>query len=895
MNPAARQAARRDGRTGRAVAAGVVVVLLLWLSVPAFAGEAVVQAAYLVGSVAASVALWVGLWWRRPSTARPWQWLAGGVTAWAVADVAYAAYGWFGHPDPSVSYADALYFLGYGAVAVGLVLVIRARKPGGDLDALLDAAAVGVAALVMAWDLLIQPAIDPTASAATTVLLALYPVFDVILLALLVRLLLDTRLRSTPVVMLAAALATWVFADAAYSVLAATGSYEFGGTAWLDQLFLAGMFLMGGAALHPDMAALTDERAEPRQERPYRLALGVVCVAVPGIAAAAADLAEDPATAVAFMAAIALLAALVLARSIRLLRQKDSAEGALRRSDHYHQALAANSADAVLVVDDEGTLTSDAPALAGLLGIDVAPGPGASVFDLVVSEDRPAALALLDRALSRPRQVLTGELRVRHRNGDFRWVEARVVNLHDDPDVGGVVVNVHDITLRKLMEQELSHQAFHDGLTGLANRALFRDRIDHAVARSARTAEDVAVLYVDLDGFKTINDSLGHDTGDTVLVEVAQRLAQAVRGGDTVARLGGDEFGVLVEPGPHARQDGETVAERVLAALDPPIEVNGTPLGVGASVGIAVGHGTGEALLRNADVAMYQAKARGKRRWVLFDDAMRAAAVEHLQLDADLHLALDREELELHYQPIFELDSGRLTGFEALLRWNHPELGCISPDRFIPIAEENGTIIPIGAWVLSTAARTAASWQARTDADPPLTMSVNVSSRQLANDGFLAVVEQALEGAGLEPSNLVLELTESYLIVDPERAAARLRSLSEMGVRLAVDDFGTGYSSLSYLKEFPVDILKIDRSFIATITADEEVPSLIRAVLDLCRTMGLDAVAEGIEEPHQLDQLLVERCPLGQGFLFDRPLTEGAAAALVEELGAAPVRPGAGC
>ncbi|MBL8776393.1 MAG: EAL domain-containing protein [Acidimicrobiales bacterium] len=868
--------------------------LLLWLSVPAFGGAGVVQGAYLVGSVLAAVAMWIGLWWRRPATPAPWRWLAAGLTAWAVADVVYAAYGWFGHPDPSVSVADALYFSGYGAVAIGLVLVIRARKPGGDLDALLDAAAVGVAALVMAWDLLIQPAIDPSASTGATVLFALYPVSDVILLALLVRLLLDTRLRSTPVVLLVAALCTWLVGDAAYSVLAATGSYEFGGTVWLDEVFLAGMFLMAGAALHPDMAAMTDERAEPRAERPYRLALGVVCVAVPGIAAAAADLAEDPATAVAFIVAIVLLAALVLARSIRLLRQKDTAEQALRRSGHYHQALAANSADAVLVVDAHGTLTAEAPALSGLLGLSSVPGVGASVFDLVETDDRPTALALLDRALSRPRQVLTGELRVRHRDGGPRWVEARVVSLVDDRDVAGVVVNVHDITLRKLMEQELSHQAFHDVLTGLANRALFRDRVDHAVSRTVRTAEDVAVLYIDLDGFKTINDSLGHDTGDAVLVDIARRLEQAVRGGDTVARLGGDEFGVLVEPGADARRDAELVARRVLAALADPIQVQGTPLAVGASIGIAVGHAGGDVLLRNADVAMYQAKATGKRRWVLFDDDMRAAAVERLRLDADLHRALDRGEMALHYQPIVELESGELTGFEALLRWHHPELGLIAPDRFIPVAEENGTIVPIGAWVLATACRTAAAWRAARPDGRTLTISVNVSSRQLAGDGFVTVVEDALADTGLDPSTLVLELTESYLMLDPERAAARLRSLSALGVRLAVDDFGTGYSSLSYLREFPVDILKIDRSFVATISEDEEVPSLIRAVLDLCRTMGLDAVAEGIEEPHQLDQLLVERCPLGQGFLFDRPLTEEAARALVEGLGTAPVSPGAG-
>ncbi|MBL8776699.1 MAG: hypothetical protein JNK12_12225, partial [Acidimicrobiales bacterium] len=364
MNEAASPAARRRGRGGRALAVGAVLLAVLWLTAPASGGAGSVQAAYLVGSVVAALAMWVGIALRRPRIVRPWRWLASGMTAWATADVVYAAYGWFGHTDPGISVADALYVVGYVTVAVGLVAVIRARKPGGDLDALLDAGAVGVAALVMSWDLLIQPTIDPGAGLATTVLYALYPVFDVVLLALLVRLMLDTRLRSTPVVLFAIAVATWLVADAAYSTLAATGNYEFGATAWLDQLFLVGMFLVAAVALHPKMAALTDERGEPRAERPYRLALGVACVAVPGVAAAAADLSDEPATAVAFIVAIVVLAGLVLMRSVRLLRHKDAAEVALRRSNHYHQALAANSADAVLVVDPAGTLTSDAPALA---------------------------------------------------------------------------------------------------------------------------------------------------------------------------------------------------------------------------------------------------------------------------------------------------------------------------------------------------------------------------------------------------------------------------------------------------------------------------------------------------------------------------------------------------
>ncbi len=874
-----------------AAAVGATVVIAAWLAAPAFGGEGFVQGAYLLGSVAAAVAMWVGIHVRRPRTVRPWYWLAWAISAWAAADVVYAAYGWFGHPDPQTSLADVLYLLGYAAVVVGLVQVIRARKPEGDLDALLDATAVGVAALLLAWDLLIRPTIDPASTLLANATLAIYPAADVLVLALLVRLLLDTRLRSAATIMLATALGAWLLADAAYSVLAATDSYSFGGTAWLDQVWLFGMFLMAGAALHPDMAALTDDRAEPRVARPYRLAVGVTCVTVPGLTMAIADLTDHPASAFAFLVATLLLAALVLARSIRLLRQKDAAEAALRSSDRFHRLLAENSADAVLVTDATGVVTAEAPALLELLGYDATSTRGESIFTLIAPDDQAAAAALLDRALSRPGQVLTGELRVAHADQSVRWVEVRAVSLIDDPDVRGVVVNIHDITIRKHMEQELSHQAFHDTLTGLANRALFRDRIEHAVQRTVRTGDEAAVLYLDLDGFKTINDCLGHDTGDSVLTVIAERLLASVRSEDTVARLGGDEFGVLVEPGEDASTRAEAVATRILAALAEPVDVGGTRLSVGASIGVAIGHADSEALLRNADVAMYQAKAAGKRRWVVFDDGMRAAAVERLRIDTDLHSVLERDELALHYQPIVELATGRLTGFEALLRWNHPSLGLLSPDRFIPVAEDNGTIVAIGGWVMATACATAREWQVRHADGDALTMSVNLSPRQLASTGVVDMVREALADSGVPPESVVLELTESYLVHDPDSATARLHELRDLGVRLAVDDFGTGYSSLGYLRQFPVDILKIDRSFVHALTRDDEVPGLIRAVLDLCRTLDLDAVAEGIEQPHQLDQLVSERCRLGQGFLFDRPLSFEAAAALVGGVDVAGVKP----
>jgi diguanylate cyclase (GGDEF)-like protein len=464
------------------------------------------------------------------------------------------------------------------------------------------------------------------------------------------------------------------------------------------------------------------------------------------------------------------------------------------------------------------------------------------------------------------------------------WLSTRVVNLLDEPDVRGIVVNLHDITDRKLAEEELAHQAFHDSLTGLANRALFRDRVEHALHRRARTGSEPAVVYFDLDGFKNVNDGLGHECGDGLLREVASRLQGVVRSGDTVARLGGDEFAVLVEESSHVLVEAEAVAERVLRALTVPMTLGDHDVTVSASIGIATSdaESTATSLLRDADVAMYQAKTTGRARWVVYEPNMRAAAVQRALIENALTHALEREQFKLVYQPVVELETNRIVGFEALLRWEHPELGAVMPDQFIPIAEDNGMIIPIGRWVLQTACRTAAGWLV--DHPGQLTMAVNLSARQLASSELFHHVQDALDAAGLDSSALVLEMTETALVHDPTLAAARLHQLRTLGVRLAIDDFGTGYSSLSYLRQFPVDILKIDRSFINTITDRDRVPAIVRGLLELARTLGLETIAEGIETDAQLGQLRDQHCELGQGYLFARPLPLEQAEALLDTM-----------
>jgi diguanylate cyclase (GGDEF)-like protein len=427
------------------------------------------------------------------------------------------------------------------------------------------------------------------------------------------------------------------------------------------------------------------------------------------------------------------------------------------------------------------------------------------------------------------------------------------------------------ITNARLLEQ-IRHQALHDPLTGLPNRALILDRAEQMLGRARRELISAGALFVDLDNFKDVNDTLGHAAGDQILQAVAQRLTSALRETDTVARLGGDEFVVLVEGA--ALIDGpDAAASRILDVLQEPFQIAGSsvPIRVTASVGIAIGDrsSAGE-LLRDADIALYEAKAKGRNCSVIFHTDMGAAVRERHELDTDLRQALDRGELFVLYQPTFNLASGLVTGAEALVRWQHPTRGVVGPDNFIPLAESTGLIIPIGVWVLNEACRQAALWHAE---GHPIAVSVNVSARQLEHAELVDEVAGALAASGLDPGSLTLEITETTLMVDAQATAVRLLAIKKLGVRIAIDDFGTGYSSMAYLQQFPVDSLKIDRSFISGFASSEESGALIHTLVQLGKALGLETLAEGIEENSQLHELQDEQCDSGQGFLFARPLT----------------------
>lgn len=505
-------------------------------------------------------------------------------------------------------------------------------------------------------------------------------------------------------------------------------------------------------------------------------------------------------------------------------------------------------------------------------------------FDCVHPDDLTNFKRELNAHLAGMTSHLEHEHRMRAYNGTYRWVLTRGLAVRDSSSrATRLAGSLTDITERKEIEAQLMHDALHDTLTGLPNRALLMDRLRHTVELSRRNSRYLyAVLFLDVDRFKVINDSLGHMAGDVLLVAIAQRLIACIRPGDTVARLGGDEFVVLLE-NIRDLNSALMVAERIQRALETPVPVDNQEIFITSSIGVALGgadYRAAEDLLRDADTAMYRAKSQGRARYEVFNTGMHQQVVVLMQLENDLRRAVERQELFLHYQPIISLRTFRLVGFEALLRWQHPVRGEIPPGTFIPVAEETELIRPLERWTMRAACRQMCQWQSQFPLAEPLTMHVNLSSKHF-DGNLIGEIQTVLAETGLNPNRLNLEITESMLMENAELAVSLLNQLKQLGVKLSIDDFGTGYSSLSYLHRFPIDTLKVDRSFVNKLDQDAEQLAIVRTIMTLAWNLGIEVIAEGVETTKQLAQLIALQCEYGQGFHFSEPLAVEAIEALL--------------
>ncbi len=570
----------------------------------------------------------------------------------------------------------------------------------------------------------------------------------------------------------------------------------------------------------------------------------------------------------------------------------------LRQSEKRFRTLTEKSGDIIVILDSERIVKYVSPSVQGVLGLKASSLRGRDLLEQVRAEDAALVKASLEAFLVRDAGVST-EFQLRHQDGSWLHFECVPRNLLDDPSIAGLVLNLRDITARKQAELELLFNAGHDGLTGLPNRALFLERLQSVIDRMARHPEQcAAVLFIDIDDFKVINDSLGHEAGDELIVELGKRIKTSLRSGDTVgrqppgpengetvARMGGDEFTVLLEdvtdPGNAMR-----VAQRIRQVVEHPFVLRGHKIHRSASVGVALTSAevSAEDLIRNADIAMYRAKNNGKSCCELFDSDMHAQVMTRLQMEADLGRALERQEFRLYYQPVVALVTAAVEGFEALVRWERPGCGLVPPAEFITLAEDTGLIVALGDWILNEACKQAIRWQQQHAPGPSPYVSVNISGKQFSCPNFLDQIKGALQKSGLSPHLLKLELTESVAMENAPRTEQILREIQRLGVKLSIDDFGTGYSSLSYLRRFPINTLKIDKSFVLNMHDNNEACAIVRTIVALARSLQMDVVAEGLETEEQLEQLKSIVCDAAQGYFFSKPMPASQSVKFLEGL-----------
>ncbi|NEP78626.1 MAG: EAL domain-containing protein [Okeania sp. SIO3C4] len=557
---------------------------------------------------------------------------------------------------------------------------------------------------------------------------------------------------------------------------------------------------------------------------------------------------------------------------------------ALRKSENRFRALIENSVDLIMILNPDGKMIYSSPSVQRFLDDFNHNNFNISIFNIIHANDRQLIKHILQKTVDNPEEKqYVNELIIINKRQESQVFEAVFTNLILDDNITGIIVNCHNITERKIAEEKLIYDAFHDSLTKLPNRALFMDRLSHAFSRSKRYHQyQFAVIFIDLDRFKIVNDSLGHLAGDQLIIEVANRLTKDMHYNDTVARMGGDEFAILLEY-IQSQESAKYIAKKIHKLLQLSFKINNQEVYTSASIGIAFSNQDYQNptdILRDADTAMYRAKTLGKARHEVFNPSMYADNLAQLKLEIDLRQALKFNELELYYQPIILLKTGLLCGFEALLRWKHSQRGIISPNEFIPIAEETGLIIPIGWWTLEQACKQTYDWQQQFSLQP-LTISVNLSGKQFSQAQLVEQIDEILSYTCLDYHSLRLEITETTIMENEKIVMEILSKLKGMNVQLNIDDFGTGYSSLSRLRNFPIDTLKIDRSFVMKMDTEPENLEITRAIISMAKSLEIDVIAEGVETATQLALLRKFKCKYGQGYFFSRPVNSSQATNLI--------------
>jgi diguanylate cyclase (GGDEF)-like protein/PAS domain S-box-containing protein len=829
--------------------------------------------ASLGSAILAAAAAWKSA---EPAVRRTWTFLATAIGVYTVGNLLNSTYWMFG-VDPFPSIGD-VFFLGfYPLLFTAIFIAIRAaavRVQWGRLA--LDATILMLGFGAFFWFFVIAPtaAADRDPDVIKYVLTQSYIALNCLMLLAFGVLLMHAgtgAIARRTLILLTIGFSAMSLADIVWAMAKVTGSYLPGGLSDAMYLSCYGWLI---AAAREQLRGAPVVRQEPTavgsamvQAMPYVAMLVSFLVLVYVERSSVASPATAMTIIIFVLTLLVMLRQGVMSRDDALVRERRAAGIVEAR----YASLIKNASDVIMIADVDGRLRFASPSAERTFGMQPDDLVGRNLLDLWAEADRERLAAFLaEVAATHGRSI--GPVEVVVGNGARRsTLETVGSNLFDDPAIAGLALNFRDVSERKALEEQLRQLAFHDPLTLLANRSLFRNRVQHALALTQRSHQRVAVMFLDLDNFKNVNDSLGHDAGDRLLQAAAQRLVKSTRPSDTVARLGGDEFAILLE-GINESADVERIAATITRSFDEPLQLDGGDTYMAASIGIAFSQPEDdtEQLLRNADIAMYSAKAAGKARFVVFQPRMQEQLRERLRLEEDINHALERGEFFLEYQPVIDLAKRELLGVEALVRWNHPEQGLVMPGAFISTAEESGQIVELGRWVLTEACRAVKAWRDSIVAGDGLRVAVNISGRHLQHADLVADVRSALESSGLEPENLVIELTESTIMHNTEVNLERFRELKALGIRLAIDDFGMGYSSLSYLHRFPIDILKIDRSFVGRLTEQGDGPELARAVVMLGETLGLETVAEGVEHEEQVEELLELGCVAAQGFLFAR-------------------------